>query len=419
MNANGNPLVPRSAALHRRTAPLRTAWLRAMLFPLVIISGCGRHDIPAALPAAVQVVTLAQEQVACRTQISATVRERRAVDLSFKVPGTVKQLLQVRGADGTLRDVQEGDVVNGDLRQPLAQLDDADCQRQRSAAAERLAQARAKEQAVAANLTAAEAEYRRLKELRDERALADQAHDAARARRDAFQAVLAGARREVAAANVALQQAEDDLRNCSLCVPLPQATIARKLVEPNERVQAARTVLQVMDLSQVRVAFGVPDTKIAEFCLGQSLKIVADAFPGESFAGRVTKLYPAADPKTRTVEVEVTVDEPRGLKPGMVVTILNGCEETMLLLPMTSIQRGEKPGEFAVYTVNEEQERQVVRRRRVHLDGVYDNRIRVAADASSELKAGDTVVVCGGSRLTDGQAVRVLPGREQEVRVQL
>ena len=31
---------------------------------------------------------------------------------------------------------------------------------------------------------------------------------------------------------------------------------------------------------------------------------------------------PAADLKTRTFEVEMTIDEPKGLKPGMVVTIL-------------------------------------------------------------------------------------------------
>ena len=133
----------------------------------------------------------------------------------------------------------------------------------------------------------------------------------------------------------------------------------------------------------------------------------------------MAKIFPAADAKTRTFEIEVSIDQPRGLKPGMVVTILGGCDQSMVLLPMTAVQRGAQRDEFVVYTVTPEQDRQVARRRRVHLDGVYDNRIRVAADPASELKAGDTVVVCGGSRLTDGQAVRVLPSREQEVRVQL
>jgi multidrug efflux pump subunit AcrA (membrane-fusion protein) len=167
-----------------------------------------------------------------------------------------------------------------------------------------------------------------------------------------------------------------------------------------------------MDLSRLRVAFGVPDTKLGEFQLGQTLKVLADAYPGEGFAGHVTKIYPAADAKTRTFQIEVCIDQPRGLKPGMVVTILGGCEQSMVLLPLTSVQRGNRPDEFVVYAVRQERGRPTARRRRVQWDGVYDNRLRLVDGPASEVRAGDTVVVSGAVRLTDGQAVRVLSGEE-------
>jgi RND family efflux transporter MFP subunit len=378
-----------------------------------LVCGCGRKPEAAPLPVAVQVATLTNETVACQMRFSAIVREWQQVDLSFKVPGTVKDLLQVPAAGSSLRDVQEGDVVTADPQQPLARLDDSDYQRQRTAAAERLAQVQAKEQAVVARLTAAESDYRRVKAMWERKAVPDQAMDEARARRDSIEAEQEGTRREIAGASVALQQADDDLQNCTLTVSIPRATIARRLVEPHERIPAGQPVFQIMDLSRLRVAFGVPDTKLGEFRLGQSLKVLADAFPGESFAGQVAKIYPAADAKTRTFEIEVSIDQPRGLKPGMVVTILGGCEESMVLLPMTSIQRGNRLDEFVVYSVSDERGRRTARRRRVDWDGVYDNRLRIVDGPASEVHAGDTVVISGAVRLTDGQTVRVLDAEEK------
>ncbi len=392
----------------------RGAWAVSSIMSVVLF-GCGRNQEPAPLPVAVQVATLTNETVACQMRFSAVVREWQHVELSFKVAGTVKDLLQVPASGTSLRDVQEGDVVNADPQQPLARLDDADYQRQRTAAVERLAQVQAKEQAVVARLTAAESDYRRAKAMWERKAVSDQAIDEARARRDATEAEREGTRREIAEAGVALQQADDDLRNCTLGVPIPQATIARRLVEPHERVQAGQPVFQIMDLSRLRVAFGVPDTKLAGFHLGQTLKVLADAFPGESFAGQVAKIYPAADAKTRTFEIEVSIDQPRGLKPGMVVTILGGCEESMVLLPLTSVQRGNRPDEFVVYAVRQEQGRPTARRCRVQWDGVYDSRLRLVDSPASEVRTGDAVVVSGTVRLTDGQAVRVLSQDEPEL----
>ena len=53
----------------------------------------------------------------------------------------------------------------------------------------------------------------------------------------------------------------------------------------------------------------------------------------------------------------------------------------------------------------------------MRLDGVYDNRVRLAEGSPSEVGAGDTIVVTGAFRLTDGQPVRVLDVQETPLRI--
>jgi multidrug efflux pump subunit AcrA (membrane-fusion protein) len=106
--------------------------------------------------------------------------------------------------------------------------------------------------------------------------------------------------------------------------------------------------------------------------------------------------------------VEVTIDNPKKLKPGMVVTILVGQHEEMVLVPMTAVQRGESTDEFCVFGMTEKNGKTFVHKRRVQLDGVFDNRIRLVESKGSEVGIGDKIVVTGAFRLTNGQEVRVL-----------
>jgi RND family efflux transporter MFP subunit len=381
--------------------------------------GCRRHEDAVQPPVAVRVAVLSPEPINSETRFSATVRERHRVELSFKVPGTVTALLQVLGPDGHMRDVHEGDAVKSSDDHPLARLDDSDYRRKVSAIQDKLAQAQAKERASLANVTAVRATFERIKALRERESVSQQTYDETLGKRDSADAQLDAAKREVSEANVALQQIEDDLKHCSLVSPIPEAVISRKYVEEGERVQAGQPILEIMDLSRVRVAFGVSDTKIGKFEIGQTVTVTAEAFPGERFEGRITKMVPAADLKTRTFEVEMTIDQPKGLKPGMVVTILVGREEKMLLLPMTAVQRGEKKDDYIVFTVADRDGRKIACKRKVELDGVHDNRIRIVEGSGSEVKPGDAIVVTGAFRLTDGQVVRVVDQQEPHLKIDM
>jgi multidrug efflux system membrane fusion protein len=385
----------------------------------MFVLGCGGRALPPPQPIPVRTITIHAETVASEMRFSATVREWQRIELSFKVPGTVASMLQVPGPDGKLRDLHEGDTISSDPEHPLAQLDDSDYRRKLTTVQDKLAAAQAQERSSLANVTGIRSTFERIKALRERESVSQQSYDETLAKRDSAEAQLDAAKRAVGEATVALQQAEDDLKNTRLVSPLLKAVVSRKNIEDGERVQAGQPILQIMDLARVRVAFGISDAKLDNFEIGRMVSVTADAYPGERYAGRITKIMPAADMKTRTFEVEMTIDEPKGLKPGMMVTILVGRPMTMLLLPMTAVQRGDGKDDCIVYAVVEEGGRKIARRRSVKLDGVYDNRVRLAEGGGSQVGAGGVIVATGAFRLTEGQEVRLLEGQEPQLRIDM
>ncbi len=75
----------------------RTRWVVVGMV-VVALAGCNRRPVPTSPPVAVEVKAIRSEPVLSAMRFSATVREEHRVELSFKVPGTVKSLLPVEFA---------------------------------------------------------------------------------------------------------------------------------------------------------------------------------------------------------------------------------------------------------------------------------------------------------------------------------
>jgi RND family efflux transporter MFP subunit len=409
-----------------------TKCIALISLPLVpLIAGC---SAPASetRPVAVHVQTLSAEEVGTALRYSATVKERQRVQISFKVPGTVEKVLQIatvgaasRAApaapstvaqpvrlgspdlpSGGTRDVQEGDVVSRGAA--LATLEAADYRRDRDAAAERLSQATAQVESLRAQLLAAKQNLWRLGELASARLISQQVLDEATATFSSLTAQVSQAQHQAGEAKIALAQAEDNLRHCTLVSPWELATVAARSIEANQRVAANQPAFVLVDVSTLLVAFGVADTLVGQLWLGQAVSIQADALPGRSFAGTIHKIAPTADERTRTYLVEVEIRQPGDLRPGMVASIQLRKSQTAHLLPLAAVQRGASPQDCVVYEVVEEGGRRLARRRRVECDGIADNRVRIKTGGGTEIQERSQIVVAGASRLRDGDRVNVL-----------
>lgn len=358
------------------------------------------------LPVSVRVQPVVEEVVASGLRYSGVVKELRQTDLSFRVAGTVAGLHQVEGPGGRLRDVHEGDTLaQGTV---IARLDTADYARERGQAVERFATARARWMTARANTEQAQLDNRRNEQLAHRNSISAAELDSTRTTLKGMIASEAAAEGEVALARIGLEQAEANLKYCELVAPFERSTIAVRDLDADERVTPSQRTFTIVDVSSVVIAFSVPDTVVGRLAIGQKLEVVADALPGERFVGAVHKVAASADPRTRTYPIEVRVDSPRALRPGMVATVVFRKEDRAYLLPLTAVAQGPTPQRLTVYRVEDEDGRAVVRRVPLGFDDVLDNRVAVRMGESDGLRPGDQVVATGVHRLRDGQPVRVV-----------
>src|SRR4030095_14813824 len=115
-----------------------------------------------------------------------------------------------------------------------------------------------------------------------------------------------------ARAQVALSQA--NLENMNVRAPFA-GTVLRKDAEVGEIVAPSsagggltRTAIVTMaDLTTLEVEVDVNEAYIARITNGQPARIILDAYPDTSFAGRVRQVVPTADRDKATVQVKVSI----------------------------------------------------------------------------------------------------------------
>lgn len=97
--------------------------------------------------------------------------------------------------------------------------------------------------------------------------------------------------------------------------------VIKKEVAAGQQLMLGDAPYTVVDDSSVWMQAEVFERDINLVKVGRTVEITAEAFPGESFMGKVSFVSPQIDPSTRTVKVRVDVENPQSrLKQGMYVT---------------------------------------------------------------------------------------------------
>ena len=294
-------------------------------------------------PVSVRVVEVRDEVVASGVRYSAVVKELNKAELSFRVGGTVEFLHQVEGPGGKARpDPRRRHAQPG---QVIARLDPADFRRDRDATASTPGNARAK-------LAEAKADAELAKSRVPPRRTAHRPQRAEQVRRRLcpYQAARDfrgpdAAQSEVETAQIELAKAEANLEYCTLKVPFERAPVAARYVERDERVAAGQKAFLIVDVSSVVIAFMVPDTLVSQLAIGQSMDVTCDALPVRHFTGVIHKVAATADPLTRSYPIEVRIDQPDGLRPGMVANVHIRKEQRAPLASLDRHRTGHAPAE--------------------------------------------------------------------------
>jgi membrane fusion protein, heavy metal efflux system len=172
-----------------------------------------------------------------------------------------------------------------------------------------------------------------------------------------------------------------------------RAPISGKILEmtvaPNEyRNDTNASLMTIADLSYVWVSSDVPETKIRFIQPGEQIDLALEAYPGNEFHARVTRIADTVDPTTRTIEVHAELANPAGqLRPAMFGRIRHvESFQPMPVVPMAAVVQAE--GQNYVY--------------RESSPGVFDrvpvtlgNRVGEQVGVTGGLKPGDRVVTDG------------------------
>jgi len=352
---------------------------------------CGVRPAPAKPPLPVRVKAVESRAADESVRYTANLEPLVRVDLAFKVGGYIEELAQVKGHDGRMRALQDGDPVQ--KGQVLARIRDADYQ-------VRLAQAKGNVAQAEAAMTAARQDHGRATTLRAEQAIPQALMDGA-------QAKMQGTQGAVDLARALVRQAELAVADTALRSPI-DGVVLKRLVEVGSLVGPGSGGCVLGDLTSVKAVFGVPDSALSGFPVGATVPVRVDAI-GAAASGLVTRVSPFADPRSRVFDVEVTLPNPDGLlKPGMVAnaSLPAGDRRPVPRVPLEAVRRPPGAAEgYAVFVVEESPGGLVARVRPVRIGEVRGGAIEILEG----LQDGERVIVSGATLAVDGGAVAVIP----------
>lgn len=199
------------------------------------------------------------------------------------------------------------------------------------------------------------------------------------------------------AAKVRAEMATKTLVDSTVRAPFA-GTISERLVNVGEFVQPPTRVAVLVELSPLRLQFGLDEAHVGRVQEGQEVSFAVEALPGETFTGVVKYLDPAVRSLTRDLVVEAEVaNEDHRLRAGMFVTArLQLPDEPAVTVPKRAITT-DSSGSHVFAVVDK-----MIEERIVQLGPERDGRVAVL----DGLKRGDRVVVSLGEQVKDGVPVK-------------
>lgn len=265
---------------------------------LGVLAGCSPSTAEEQ-DAAPEVASVERKDLTVTAEAAGLIEPIQTVEIKSKASGEVMAVTVETGAE-----VQRGallvQVEPRDVRNALAQTE-ADLE---------VAKARA---------MTAEANRKRVQELRKGNVATEQELETV---------VLeeANARAQLIKARTNLELARERMNDVTIRAPLA-GTVIEKAIEPGAIIASASgtfgggtTLLKMADLSTVQVRAMVDQTDIGKIEPGQAARVTVEAYPGRPFVGQVVKVEPSAVVDQNVTMFPVLIhlrNDERLLKPGM------------------------------------------------------------------------------------------------------
>lgn len=321
----------------------------------------GRGRRRPAGPEPVEVARVEIGTIARTIEVSGNIEPLRNVAVNAQLAGALRE---IHAEEGTR--VREGDV--------LAAIDDRE---------------------ISAQLAAAEASFELAQANfdRSERLRAQQIITTAEFERD---------RAALAAARATRDQLHTRLGYATIRAPI-DGVVTAKSVEAGDIVGVQTRLFTIAYVDTVVVRVQVSELDVVGIRRGDTVQLGLDAFPGQTLAGMIRRVFPSADPTSRLVPVEVALagEDARRARPGFLarVNFVIGAREGVKLVPASAVVTNAAGSHFVYVVAGEQAERRIVR-----TGLTSEGRVEVVEGVDSS----DVVVVAGANTLRDGARIRVV-----------
>ena len=180
-----------------------------------------------------------------------------------------------------------------------------------------------------------------------------------------------------------------------------------KLIKEGEQVGGTpgslNPVFTIYSIDNVKIYADVSEKDYSLVAKGTPAEISLDAFPGETFHGRVSNIRPVIDPLTRTTQVEIVLPNPRyRIKPCMFakVDLILQRKTNVEIIPFDAVL-----GESDKYVFVSQNGLAV--KKPVTLGLQEDDNVEIR----SGLTAADKVIVLGERVITEGSKITETAGQ--------
>jgi membrane fusion protein, multidrug efflux system len=210
------------------------------------------------------------------------------------------------------------------------------------------------------------------------------------------------ARAQLGVARARVASARAQAAKTTIVAPF-SGVVGLREVSVGEVVAPGQALVNLVRLDPMEVDFSVPETALSQVSVGQRVAVTIDAFPGETFDGRISAIEPVIDPDSRSAKLRAQVqNEGYRLRPGLFARIALGASgdgATAIMIPEQALMQ-EGDVRF-VYVVRDGKAVRTPVTTGLRTPG----RIAIV-DGLSE---GDQVVAAGQAKLFPDAPVAVLP----------
>ncbi|MGH8481360.1 MAG: efflux RND transporter periplasmic adaptor subunit, partial [Nevskiaceae bacterium] len=234
-----------------------------------------------------------------------------------------------------------------------------------------------------AGLALSERNHERAKELFERRLISTRERDEAAAKLDVDRAA------------VALTEAR--LAKARIRAPF-EGVVGLRSVSPGDYITAGQPLAPLEQISVLKADFRLSEAALPAIKVGQTLNLEVDAWPGQTFPGRVYAIDPRLAEETRSVGVRARVPNDQGqLRPGLFarVRLVIAERNNAVVVPEQSVV--PQADQLFVYVIEEGK----AAMRPVRLGLRQAGRVEVL----SGVQPGDLVITAGAQKIGPGAPV--------------